>query len=170
MEMWRPQSLLINNLFTLPWSWTNCCDYLALHSDAIFFLLKLVCTVGGDLYFLIVSLQYKTVGWYGVVAPFQTSPEGHPTQRKTPGEWRWRPTPSSAEVEERIELCLYSPFRVFMALLGWSLSLRFLSVRVNEFSYFVEPTFRKSVTWELQCLGSLFSSGSRTSGWGSVTP
>jgi len=57
-------------------------------NQTLFFFIKAGRYCWGYLYFLIVSLQYKTVGWYGVVAPFQTSPEGHPTQRKMPGEWR----------------------------------------------------------------------------------
>jgi len=28
---------------------------------------------------------------------------------KTAGSWRWPPTPSSAEIKERVELYLYSP-------------------------------------------------------------
>jgi hypothetical protein len=31
------------------------------------------------------------------------------TGGKAPGAWRWTPTPSSAEVKERVELYLYSP-------------------------------------------------------------
>jgi hypothetical protein len=103
--------LLINNLFTLPWPWTNRCNYLTLHSDAMFFFffIKASRYCWGYLYFLIVSLQYKSVGWYGEVAPFQTRPGAHPTRGKTPGDWRWLPTPSSADVEERMELWFYSP-------------------------------------------------------------
>jgi hypothetical protein len=53
-----------------------------------FFIIKAGRYCWGYPYFLIVSLQCKTVGWYGVVAPFQTSPGAHTTQGKTPGEWR----------------------------------------------------------------------------------
>jgi hypothetical protein len=33
---------------------------------------------------------------------------------KTAGAWRWPPTPSSAEVKERVELYLYFPYGIFM--------------------------------------------------------
>jgi hypothetical protein len=35
----------------------------------------------------------------------------HFTGRKAAGAWRWLPTLSSAEVKERVELYIYSPFR-----------------------------------------------------------
>jgi hypothetical protein len=34
---------------------------------------------------------------------------------KAAGVWRWPPTPSSAEVKERVQLYRYSPLRVFVA-------------------------------------------------------
>jgi len=34
---------------------------------------------------------------------------------KAAGAWRWPPTPSSAEVKERVRLYLYSPSRAFVA-------------------------------------------------------
>ena len=34
---------------------------------------------------------------------------------KAAGPWRWPPTPSTAEVKERVELYLYSPFWAFVA-------------------------------------------------------
>ena len=40
---------------------------------------------------------------------------------KAAGAWRWPPTPSSAEVKERVELCLYSPAGPSWAVLGWTL-------------------------------------------------
>jgi hypothetical protein len=43
---------------------------------------------------------------------------------KTAGEWRWPPTPSSAEVKERVELYLYSLSRASWPVLGWNLPLR----------------------------------------------
>jgi hypothetical protein len=35
--------------------------------------------------------------------------------------WRWPPTPSSAEVKERVELYLYSPSGPWWPVLGWTL-------------------------------------------------
>jgi hypothetical protein len=46
------------------------------------------------------------------------------TGGKTAGSWRWPPTPSSAEVEEIVELCLYSPSGPSWPVLGWSLPLQ----------------------------------------------
>ena len=40
---------------------------------------------------------------------------------KAAGAWRWPPTPSSAEVKERVELYLYSPSGSSWPLLGWTL-------------------------------------------------
>ena len=40
---------------------------------------------------------------------------------KAAGSWRWPPTPSSAEVKERAELYLYSPFGPSWPVLGWNL-------------------------------------------------
>jgi hypothetical protein len=37
--------------------------------------------------------------------------------------WRWLPTPSSAEVKERIELYLYSPSGTSWPVIGWPLPL-----------------------------------------------
>ena len=46
------------------------------------------------------------------------------------GKWRWPPTPTSAEVKERVELYLYSTSGPSWTVLGWSLSLPLLiSVR-----------------------------------------
>ena len=42
---------------------------------------------------------------------------------KEAGVWRWPPTPSSAEVKERVELYLYSPFGPSWPVLGWPLPL-----------------------------------------------
>ena len=43
---------------------------------------------------------------------------------KTAGAWRWPPTPSSAEVKERVDLYLYSNSRPSWPVLGWPLPLR----------------------------------------------
>jgi hypothetical protein len=40
--------------------------------------------------------------------------------------WRWPPTPSSAEVKERVELYLYSPCGPSWPILGWPLPLNCL--------------------------------------------
>jgi hypothetical protein len=39
------------------------------------------------------------------------------------GAWRWPPTPSSAEVKERVELYIYSTSGASQPVLGWTLSL-----------------------------------------------
>jgi len=44
-------------------------------------------------------------------------------QGKAAGAWRWRPTPVSAEVKERVELYLYSPSGPSWPVLGWVLHL-----------------------------------------------
>jgi hypothetical protein len=65
--------------------------------------------------------------------PVLTSPGAHPaycTMRTGPlsrgqaaGAWRWPPTPSGAEVKERVELYLYSPSGPSWPVLGWTLHL-----------------------------------------------
>jgi hypothetical protein len=42
---------------------------------------------------------------------------------KAAGAWRWPPTPSSAEVKERVELYFYSPSGPSWPVLGWTLHL-----------------------------------------------
>ena len=42
---------------------------------------------------------------------------------KAAGAWRWPPTPSSAEVKERVDLYLYSPSWPSWPILGWNLPL-----------------------------------------------
>jgi hypothetical protein len=44
---------------------------------------------------------------------------------KTAEAWRWPPSPSSAEVKERVELYLYSPSGSSWPILGWPLPLPF---------------------------------------------
>ena len=48
---------------------------------------------------------------------YRVSPRG-----KADGAWRW-PTPSSAEVKERVELHLYSPYGPSWFVVGWTLLL-----------------------------------------------
>ena len=45
--------------------------------------------------------------------------------------WRWQPTPSSAQVKERVELSLYSPSWPSWSVLGWSLSLPLYSYHLD---------------------------------------
>jgi hypothetical protein len=75
---------------------------------------------------------------------FRTSPDrsSSPTQppiqcvtrlfpgNKAAGAWRWPPTPSSAEVKEKVELYLYSPTGPSWPVLGrnWPLPLHLLSI------------------------------------------
>jgi hypothetical protein len=42
---------------------------------------------------------------------------------KVAGAWRWPPTPSSAEIKERVELYFYSPSGTSWPVLGWILPL-----------------------------------------------
>ena len=65
-------------------------------------------------------------------APVQTGPGAEPASGKifpggkTSGAWRWQPTPSSAEVEERVKLYLCSPSGPSWPVLGWTLPFTFL--------------------------------------------
>jgi hypothetical protein len=47
---------------------------------------------------------------------------------KVDGAWHWPPTPSSAEVKERVELYLYSTSGPSWSVIGWPLPLPFLLV------------------------------------------
>jgi hypothetical protein len=51
---------------------------------------------------------------------------------KAAGAWRWALTPSTAEVEERVELCLYSPSGPSWPVLGWTLPLPFCTIKNSE--------------------------------------
>ena len=46
---------------------------------------------------------------------------------KAAGSWPWPPTPSSAEVKERVELYLYSPCGPWWPVRGWTLPLPFIN-------------------------------------------
>ena len=49
---------------------------------------------------------------------------------KAVGAWRCPPTPSSAEVKERVQLYLYSPSGLSWPVLGWTLSLLVIIIRI----------------------------------------
>jgi len=52
---------------------------------------------------------------------------------KAAGAWSWPPTPSSAEVKERTELYLYSPYGPSSSVLGWPLPLTLRSLKIKCF-------------------------------------
>ena len=64
--------------------------------------------------------------------------------------WRWPATPSSAEVKERVELYLYSPFEPSWPVLGWNFHFTFIfttwrhAIMWNGYFrlYFVRCTYR----------------------------
>ena len=66
-------------------------------------------------------------------SPVQTGPVAHPVSYtmgtgslsggKAAVAWRWPPTPSSAEVKERVQIYLYSPSGPSWPVLGWILPL-----------------------------------------------
>jgi hypothetical protein len=45
------------------------------------------------------------------------------SRSKGAGAWCWPPTPSNAEIKERVELNLYSPYESAWTVLGWTLPL-----------------------------------------------
>ena len=51
---------------------------------------------------------------------------------KAAGAWRWPPTPTSAEVKERVELYLYSPSGSPWPVLGWTWFFREMSWQANQ--------------------------------------
>jgi len=59
---------------------------------------------------------------------------------KQSGAWCWPPTPSSAEVKERVELYLYSPSGPWLPVLGWTLPLP-LPLHNSESFVYVTPIF-----------------------------
>jgi len=61
------------------------------------------------------TIRGSNVGGGGIIRPRSDRPTQLPTQLvqglfrgKAAGTWRWPPTPSSAEVKERVELYFYS--------------------------------------------------------------
>jgi len=74
-------------------------------------------------------------------APVQTGPGAYPASYtmgprsfpgvKTAGAWSWPPTPSNAEVKERVELYLYSHSGPSWPVLRWPLPLFYLYSRSN---------------------------------------
>jgi len=66
--------------------------------------------------------------------------EAHPasyTIGKAAGAWRWPPTPSSAEVKERVALYLYTPSGPSWPVLGWTL-----------LTYLLTYSMEQSPSWE----------------------
>ena len=93
------------------------------------------------------SLQRLATGWTvrgsnpGGGEIFRTSPHlpwGQPSLLyngyrvflggKTAVVWRWPPTPSSAEVKERVELYSHSPSGPLWPVLGWTLPLLYFTL------------------------------------------
>ena len=58
---------------------------------------------------------------------------------KTTGAWRWSPTPSSAGVKERVEPYLYSPSGPSLPVLGWTLPLPLLIIKLVFFTINLKP-------------------------------
>jgi len=81
--------------------------------------------------------------------------------------WRWLPTPSSAEVKERVELYLYSPSGPSWHVLGWPLPLpSIISIR-----NLCLPVLYLTVWWKLRTIlfrFVLFSWKTVSSHWGIV--
>jgi len=82
--------------------------------------------VGGGRYF-----PRQTITALGLTQPPAQWVRGLFLRGETAGSWRSPPTPSSAEVKERVELYLYSPFGSSWQDVGWSLSFFTLLNRVN---------------------------------------
>ena len=60
---------------------------------------------------------------------------------KVAGAWRWSPTPSIAEIKERLELYLYSPCVPSRPVLGWKVPLTFISLILSLVSSAVRCVF-----------------------------
>jgi hypothetical protein len=68
---------------------------------------------------------------------------------KAAGAWRLQPTPSSAEIKERVVLYLYSPSGPSWPILGWTLPLPFLLYTVNAVVSTDVNFQRMEVLWNL---------------------
>jgi hypothetical protein len=75
------------------------------------------------------------------------------------GSWSWPPTPSNAEVKERVDLYLYSPYGASWPVLGWTFTFNFIitgqtftAFKVSRHCALVLP---ENVAWEeVTALGS----------------
>ena len=68
---------------------------------------------------------------------------------KAAGTWRWPPTPSSAEVQEKLKPYIYSPFGSSWPVLGWTSPLIFVTREVRKSKNKIRITSGLSRTQEL---------------------
>jgi len=79
---------------------------------------------------------------------------------KVAGACRWSPTPSIAEVKERVELYLYSPYVPSRPVLGWTVPLTFISMILSLVSSAIRYVFISLLSQIRLYKRSIFSSGS----------